>query len=207
MSFLKNKKNIIFDLGNVVVDINLNNCMEAFRKLGYKGEGNFLNTYKQTGIFGDLEIGKIGREEFTTNLRKLLNPEVTDQEIIAAWNAIILDYKAERIEAILELKKTYNLFLLSNTNEIHIDYCGNNVPIAGSLNNLFHKTYYSHEMGKCKPNKDIFEELLTDAGIKAHETVFFDDSPANVAAAKELGIDSYVVEYPDQWMEMLEPIQ
>ncbi len=207
MSFLKDKKNIIFDLGNVVVDINLNNCVEAFKKLGYKGEGNFLNTYKQTGVFGDLEVGKIGREEFTANIKNLLNPEVTDKEIIAAWNAIILDYKAERIEAILELKKTYNVYLLSNTNEIHIDFCGNKVPHVGSLDNLFHKTYYSHEMGKAKPNKDIFEELLEDAGIKANETVFFDDSSANVAAAQELGIDSYVIEYPDQWMEMLETVQ
>ncbi len=207
MSLLKNKKNIIFDLGNVVVDINLNNCVKAFKKLGYKGDGNFLNTYKQTGVFGDLEVGKIGQAEFTANIRKLLKSDVTDEEIITAWNAIILDYKHERIEAILELKKSYNVFLLSNTNKIHIDYCGNKVPLAGSLDNLFHKTYYSHEMGKCKPNKDIFEELLADAGIKANETVFFDDSPANVAAAKELDIDSYIVEYPDQWLEMLETVQ
>ncbi|MCW3807927.1 HAD family hydrolase [Plebeiibacterium marinum] len=203
---LHEKKNIIFDLGNVVVDIDLNITMERFRKLGFKKEGDFLNKYQQIGIFNDFEEGRVSAGEFVEGLKAYMKAGVTDEEIIEAWNVIIGDYKEDRIETILKLKETHGVYLLSNTNELHVEVCENKVPLVGSLNKLFNKTYYSHEMGMSKPNRNIFEALLKDAGIKAEETLFLDDSKANVEAARKLGIESWLVEYPDQWVPRMKAL-
>ncbi|MGQ1787937.1 MULTISPECIES: HAD family hydrolase [unclassified Saccharicrinis] len=200
MTNLESKKNIIFDLGNVVVDIDLNITLERFRKLGFERGGDFIGKYKQSGIFHDFEVGKISADDFVNGIKAHMNPNVSDKDVISAWNAIIGDYKEERITTIIKLKETHNVFLLSNTNELHIEACANRVPIVGTLSNLFDKVYYSYELNMSKPNKDIFEEVLRDANIKAEETLFLDDGLANVQTAKSLGIESWLVEFPDQWV-------
>ena len=206
MTNLRDKKNVIFDLGNVVVDIDLNITIKRFMEFGFKEKGNFLSRYKQSGIFCDFEHGQISVDKFIDGLKELMNPDVSKKEIIDAWNEIILDYTEERIQTILKLKKTHKVYLLSNTNSLHIDICQNRVPIVGSLNNLFDKTYYSHEMNMSKPNANIFEEVLRDANIKAEETLFLDDGPANVEAARRLGIESWLVEFPDQWVSKIQKL-
>ena len=200
MTKLKDKKSIIFDLGNVVVDIDLNITFQRFKELGFYIDEDFLKKYHQTPIFKDFEEGRVTPNEFTAELLQKMKQGVTTEEVIAAWNSLLGDYKEERISTILELRKTHQVYLLSNTNSLHIDSCSNRVPIVGSLDKLFDKIYYSHEMGMSKPNDIIFETVLKDAVLKAEETLYLDDSLANVEAARNLGIESWLVEFPDQWV-------
>ncbi|WP_075590446.1 HAD family hydrolase [Labilibacter marinus] len=200
MTNLRDKKNIIFDLGNVIIDIDLNITYERFRKLGFSEKGDFLSKYKQIGVFCDFEEGKINSEQFIQEIKKRMPDEVSSDEIKDAWNALLLNYKTERIETILKLKETHNIYVLSNTNELHIDSCENSVPIVGNLRNLFHQVYYSYEMNMSKPHENIFTALLEHANIKAEETLFLDDGPANIETAKRLGIESWLIEHPDEWV-------
>ena len=200
MTNLRDKKNIIFDLGNVVIDINLNITFQRFKELGFTVKGDFWDMFRQSSFFKEFEEGTISKEEFIAQILQKMPKNVTYKQVVDAWNALILDYKPERIETILKLRNTHKVYLLSNTNELHIEKCGDNVPLVGSLDKLFDKVYYSHTMKMSKPNENIFAALLSDAGIMASETLFLDDSPANVATAEKLGIESWLVEYPDQWV-------
>ena len=200
MTNLRDKKNIIFDLGNVVIDINLNITFQRFKELGFTIKGDFWDMFRQSSFFKEFEEGTISKEEFIAQILQKMPKNVTYKQVVDAWNALILDYKPERIETILKLRNTHKVYLLSNTNELHIEKCGDNVPLVGSLDKLFDKVYYSHTMKMSKPNENIFAALLSDAGIMASETLFLDDSPANVATAEKLGIESWLVEYPDQWV-------
>jgi len=199
MTNLKEKKNIIFDLGNVVLDIDLNITINRFKDMGFKTDGNFLSKYKQSGVFCDLEEGRISGDEFALALKEEMNDDVTTSQIIEAWNALLLDYDTERIETIIKLRESHKLYILSNTNIFHIEACAYNVPIVGSLDKLFDKAYYSYEMGLSKPHKEIFEALLNDAGIKASETLYLDDSKANIEAAEALGIESWWITDSKAW--------
>ena len=203
MTNLKGIKNIIFDLGNVVLDIDLNLTYKAFHALGYMQGVEFLNKYKQEGAFGDIERGIISKEEFTKVILADCKDGASAQQVVDAWCALILNYKKERIACILALNKQYRTFLLSNTNSIHIENCGHIVPIVGSLDQLFEKVYYSHEVQMRKPNADIYQHVLKDANIIAEETLFLDDSLANVEAAQALGIKSWHIEDADSWVEAL----
>ncbi len=203
MTNLKEKKNIIFDLGNVVVDIDLNITIEGFRKLGFNENENFIGKYSQKGFFYDLEVGRISVEDFINKVKQHIPHDVTSEQVMDCWKGMILDYHQDRIETILRLKQTHQVFLLSNTNRIHIDACKDRVPLVGSLDKLFDKLYYSYEMGMSKPNAIIFNTVLEDANIKAEETLFLDDGALNVETARSLGIESWLVEYPDQWVSKI----
>jgi len=203
MTNLNNKKNIIFDLGNVVLDIDLNITIERFKKLGFPKGENFIGKYRQNGIFHDYEVGKISTIEFIEGIKQQIPTKIKDEEIIEAWNALMGGYTEERIKTILKLKETHKVFLLSNTNALHVECVKDKVPIVGSLDNLFDKTYYSHQMHMSKPSNDIFNQVLIDADIKAEETIFLDDGLANVEAARKLGIESWLIEYPDQWVSKM----
>jgi putative hydrolase of the HAD superfamily len=198
---LKGKSTIIFDLGNVLLDINLDRTLTRFKQLGIAEQDSLISRYKQSGIFCDLEDGKISKFEFAQQIRKQHNLSIKDEVIFEAWSALLGSYKEERIEMILKLKQNFRVLLLSNTNEIHIKACGYNVPIVGSLNNLFHQVYYSYKLGVSKPHKEIFEILLKKENIKPSEALFLDDSIDNIKAAEKLGIDSWWVEHPDDWVQ------
>ncbi len=200
MTNLNEKKSVIFDLGNVVVDIDLKITFQRFKELGFYIDENFLKKYHQTPIFKDFEEGRVSSHEFTSELLQKMKQGVTKEEVIDAWNSLLGDYKDERISTIIKLRQTHQVYLLSNTNSLHIESCSNRVPIVGSLDKLFDKIYYSHEMGMSKPSDAIFKRVLEDANIKAEETLYLDDSLANVEAARKVGIESWLVEYPDQWV-------
>ncbi len=196
-------KNIIFDLGNVVLDIDLNITIQRFKDMGWNGDANFLDKYHQKQFFGDYEQGLISTELFLSNIKEHTRENTTDEQIKNAWNALLLNYKTERIQCIIELKQNYRVFLLSNTNQLHIDACSCNVPLVGTLSELFNKTYYSFEMNMRKPDANIYEAVLKDSNLKAEETLFLDDSLLNVNAAKSLGIESWLVDNSDLWVQRI----
>jgi len=183
-------QNIIFDLGGVILNINPQLTVDAFRNLGWR---DFYEENNQTNgkeLFYSLESGNSSPEVFRNNVRKMTDLQRNDGEIDEAWTAMILDIPADRIRYLETLKKSYRLFLLSNTNEIHrIKFHREfEADFGYSFYELFERNFYSHEMGMRKPNPQIYIQALTEAGLEPEETLFIDDMEENIEAAKTTGM-------------------
>ena len=187
-------KNIIFDLGGVLLDIDTTKTNEAFAKLGVPGFNNNYSLQKADSLFDDLEKGKTTEASFYEGIRKISGLSLPDSDIRIAWNALLLSFREESLECLARLKDKYNLFLLSNTNSIHYKTFHQNFIVQTGRKNFddyFAKAYYSHLIGLRKPDKEIYSYALQDAGIRAEETLFVDDLLKNVEAASTLGIKTY----------------
>ena len=190
-----NIKNIIFDFGAVIYDIDADRTIEAFKALHitkFDSFQTFLLSHTNENLFIDIETGKISPKEFRDAIRSWSDTNVTDKVIDLAWNAMLVGFVKERLDLLCELKSKYRTFLLSNTNIIHWEYFSKQLQAFGfsGLHELFEKDYYSHELGMRKPDMKIFKYVLTNSNIKAHETLFLDDNQMNIEAAKMLGIPS-----------------
>lgn len=186
-------KNIVFDFGGVLVDISREQAVRRFQEIGVKNADNILGIYKQEGIFLALEEGKLSREDFYKELRKLTGENMTDEEIDYAWLGFMLPVQQERIDFLTKLKKKYRLFLLSNTNPIIMSWANSpGFTSAGKpLEDYFDKLYFSYQLGVIKPEKLIFEKMIQDSGINPSETLFIDDGKANVDMGASLGFKTY----------------
>lgn len=190
-------KNIIFDLGGVIINIDYKLTSEAFFKHGAFNFDKVYSQSQQDSLFNDYETGKISSEEFRKILQSKLDISISDTQFDDAWNAMLLDLPIKRLEFIMELKQTYNVFLLSNTNEIHLkkvfEICQEENGF-GTFNNSFDKEYYSHIIGMRKPNIDSFLHVLNNNNIVADETLFVDDSLQHIIGAKSLGIHTIYID-------------
>jgi len=185
-------KNIVFDLGGVLVGLNRGACEEAFRRIGFNDFGKILNEYVQGGFFLEYEKGEISTEEFMDIVRSYIDPQiresVTDLQILGAMGAFLEDIPGYKLDYLIELKKRYRLFMLSNTNPIAIEivrplFLTKGIP----LESYFDKLFLSYQMKLAKPDDVIFEKVIESAVICASETLFVDDSPLNIETAKRLG--------------------
>lgn len=191
---LKGVKNIIFDLGGVILNLDYHKTENAFKKLGISNFDEIYSQAKQTNLFNHLETGIIGEEEFCSELNRLTNSNYTNTEIIKCWNAMLLDLPSARIELIKKLKDKYRLFLLSNTNEIHLKSFSKTIDINFSsdlFSELFENHYYSHILGMRKPHPETFTKVLELNNLKASETFFIDDSIQHIEGAKKAGLKTY----------------
>ncbi len=196
MKQFSNITTLIFDMGGVLVNLDLNRCILNFKKLGLENFEQLMGHFGQKGFFLEFEKGKISIEQFRNEIRKLTKQSLTDAQIDHAWSSFLLDIPYQKLEMLLELKKSFRLLLLSNTNPLHIEFT---VPIefakvGKSISEIFDKCYFSYEMGMAKPDAEIFEAVLTDAGISANECLFLDDGPKNIDQANKLGIQTYLVD-------------
>ncbi|MFC5271986.1 HAD family hydrolase [Adhaeribacter terreus] len=184
-------KNIIFDLGGVIINIDYQKTIDAFKKLSKANATIEFNQQAQSALFDELETGRISNEAFREKVREYYQLDATDEQIDDAWNALLLDIPAERIALLRKLHKNHKLFLLSNTNAIHliafnkIVQDNHDMP---ALDELFDKCYYSHLVDDRKPNASIFERILQENDLKKEETLFVDDSIQHIEAADKLGI-------------------
>ncbi len=183
-------KNLIFDLGNVLYDIDFTKMYNAFDKLGIPNFENHFTLNKSDQIFFDLEKGLITDQEFCSGFNALYKLDLTNDQIVAAWNALLVGYRKESIDWVKEHNSIYPTFLYSNTNQIHYDHF---IPqftreIGGNFENLFKTPYYSHKMGQRKPDPASFQHILDKEGLKAEETLFIDDNEPNVIAAASIGL-------------------
>jgi putative hydrolase of the HAD superfamily len=183
-------KNIIFDFGGVILNIDYQKSVDAFKEIGL---GNFEKSYSkaaQINLFNELECGLISPEEFRKGLRIVSGKNFSNVEIDYAWNKIILDLPENRVNLMNELKSRYRTFLLSNTNKIHYDLYITKLQKYGYLdfNKIFEKAYFSHEMKMRKPDNETFEFVLQEHLLIPKETLFIDDSIQHIDAAKKLGI-------------------
>jgi HAD superfamily hydrolase (TIGR01509 family) len=186
---MKKCKAIIFDLGAVILNINYQNTIDEFTKLGVKNASTFYSKKVQTNLFNQIETGMISSNKFLKALQKETK-NANIKQVEQAWNAMLLDLPEERLQLIKKLKKNHTIYLLSNTNAIHIDafkkQLGNKKWL--SFCELFDKMYLSHELGLRKPDVKIFEYILKEQKLKAEEVFFIDDSPQHIASAKKIGI-------------------
>lgn len=194
---LKNINNIIFDLGGVLLNLDISRTEQAFRKLGMPDLRVIYSQAKQSGLFDDFETGRISSAEFRKEMRKWLHASVTDEQINGAWNAMLLDLPVQRLQLLDELKKQFNLFLLSNTNEIHMaayaKYLQNAYGFA-DLSHIFVKEYLSYKIKMRKPHAEVFELVIKENELKEEETLFIDDTLHHIEGAQRLGIKSLWLE-------------
>jgi len=194
-------KNIIFDYGNVIFMLDFLKSQKAWEEIGINNSNEFYGHRVQDPIFTAFEDGSATAGEFREYIRqKIGNPKLTDAQIDNAWNGLLVGIPAGNHELLLDLKPKYRTFLLSNINPIHydyiMDYLDKEFGYKGN-EHLFEKVYYSHLVGKRKPNAEIFEQVLNENYLDPTETLFIDDSPQHIATAAKLGINTYLMTSPD----------
>ena len=202
MELLKGIKNIIFDLGGVVINLDYKISIEEFKKLGIK---DFDVFFAKNSVLDKWDRGRITVNEFLAEIKKHLPDSVTNEQIINAWNAMLLDLPKERAELLKKLRKKYRTFLLSNTNELHLEYHFKYLQDFYGVNDLspfFEKLYFSNIIGMRKPDAEVYEFVLSDSGLKPEQTLFIDDHLQNVESAIRCGIKSYYLQYPSTIMDI-----
>jgi putative hydrolase of the HAD superfamily len=198
-------KNIIFDLGNVLLDIDYNKTIDAFEQLGFE---NFRKAYapeKMGPLFEDIETGKISEEEIYVAIKSLSKTPISTEQIKHAWNALLLDFRIESLEYLKKLSSRFKIYLLSNTNSIHLTAFNEILEREGqnhTLDSYFTKAYYSNIIGFRKPYPECYLYVLKDAGIKAADTLFIDDLPINITGAKAVGLQTHLL-LPNERIENL----
>jgi len=189
-------KNIIFDFGGVIINIDFLRSINAFIGLGAENFDEIYSKTAQSQLFDLLDTGQITPEEFCNTLKKLLPQHITTQQIIDAWNAIIIDIPENHIRLLEQVRKNYKIYLLSNTNLIHYRvYTADLEKRYGykNLSQLFDKVYLSHKVMMRKPDIEFYELVLDENDLKPQETVFIDDSEQNLPPARELGINTILL--------------
>jgi epoxide hydrolase-like predicted phosphatase len=195
---------LIFDIGNVIIDVDEAAPMREFQKLTGRDFSQGLKA-DEDKLVKAYESGQITTEEFRENLRTLLHLTLTDQQIDDAWNSILKAYPLEKFHLLKELKQRYKTLALSNTNAMHVrKFNQATLTLFGDeFASYFHRVYYSHELHLLKPGKKIYEIVLQKENLIPDETFFVDDKMANVEAAKSVGIQAYQLTHPDKLFGLL----
>ncbi|MHA4896153.1 HAD family hydrolase [Pedobacter sp. PWIIR3] len=191
-------KNIIFDYGNVIFEIDFKKAQTALAQLGIPNIESFFGHKGHDELFSKLEIGSISPAEFRTGIRKAAsNESLSDEQIDAAWNSIFVGVPPSAHDTLLEAKAKYRTFLLSNTNEIHYnfftDYLLKEYQLKGN-EDLFEKVYYSQQMLMRKPNVEIFQKVIDENNLNPEETLFIDDSPQHLVGAAKVGLHTLLMD-------------
>lgn len=186
-------KNIIFDFGNVLLNINPELTSGAFRKLGIKDETDFFGGRGSLELMQRFERGFATPDEFRQSIAASMKTIVTHAQIDEAWNALLLDFPPERVELVKKLGQTHRLFLLSNSNQIHYEVFTSDFQktYGYPLEFLFEKMWFSHQVGLSKPDAAIFEFVLKDKMLDPKETLFIDDTLMHVEAGRKTGIQAW----------------
>ncbi len=187
-------KNLMFDLGGVLLNIDYNKTANAFKALGVKHFDELYSQFGANHLFESLETGIISEEDFYTTMQQYCEAGTSVQQIQTAWNEMLLDFRIDSLQYLDGLKEKYDVYLLSNTNSIHhaafIKLLQQETK-QQSLDYYFIKAYYSHEIFQRKPYPITYKFVLEDAKINAEETLFIDDSINNIEGAKEAGLQVY----------------
>ena len=195
-------KLILFDLGGVIYTSNRNESVKRFAALGLKNADSRLSAYTQTGIFGDLEEGKITDIEFLEALEKDTGKEISWNDCRHAWLGYAADLPERNIKLLETLcKQGYRLALASNTIEFMMSWtCSNEFDGKGnSIKHYMDELYVSYKIGALKPSRRFFEFILDKENVKPEETLFIDDGPKNVEAAKSIGINTIQAINGEDW--------
>ena len=193
---MKNIEAVIFDLGGVILNIDYNLTRAAFEKAGVH---NFDEMYSQSNaddLFSKLETGTISEENFYEQIVKRTAIDISPDLIKKSWNAMLLTFREESLDFLEKIKDKYRLFLLSNTNHIHLKELKNifnKKNRRNSFESYFEKAYYSCDINLRKPDVEIFEWILKENNLAAEKTIFIDDSVQNIEAAKQAGLQTILL--------------
>lgn len=194
---------LLFDFGGVLVDLDRSRTIEAFERLGFDIEP-YLGAYRQAGPFSLLEQGAITIHEFCNRLRELgVRPEVSDEEIVAAWASFLTGVPAERLELLLKIRQNYSVNLLSNTNEIHWHQATDEFFRYRGLTvtDFFDQVFLSCELHLEKPAPELYRRCVEQLGVRAEEVIFFDDSEVNCQAARDCGLQALLAPAGSEWFK------
>ena len=194
-------KNLIFDLGGVILDLSVDHTLSAFAELSKLPKEKVHELYLSAPGFLEYEKGLMDDDRFRDYVRATYALSASDQAIDDAWNAMLRGIPPLKLELLKKLQGEFRVFLLSNTNAIHVHHINESMLPANagerSLDNYFHKAYYSHKMGKRKPDAEIFEQVLDENHLVPEQTLFLDDYAVNIEGAKSLGIKTVHVTSPN----------
>ena len=193
---------ILFDLGGVVITIDQDQAVKRFKEIGLKDAEKRLDPYTQSGIFGDLEAGAISAEQFRVELSNLVGRELTFQECRYAWTGYCKEVPQRNLETLLKLREQgYRIVLLSNTNPYMMDWAlSNDFDGDGhSLKYYFDELYMSFQVKLMKPNDLFYRHVLRKEKLFPQECLFVDDGPRNVAAASQMGIQTFCPKNGTDW--------
>lgn len=201
-------KHIIFDLGGVILNIDYMATENAFIELGVTNFRELYSQFHANALFEDLEIGAISNDDFLQELKREAPEHVTEQQIVTAWNAMLLDFPVARLQLLQQLQNYYDTFLLSNTNAIHLEAFNAKLMQTRSLPSLdifFNKSYYSHRIGYRKPEKEAYQLILDENNLDPAATLFIDDTLPNITAAQALGIQTIHLQAPQTILDIFRP--
>jgi FMN phosphatase YigB (HAD superfamily) len=194
---MQNIKNVIFDYGNVIFEIDFKKAQDALQQLGIQDIENFFAHKGHNSLFDDFETATITPDQFREGIRLAAkNNDLTNQEIDAAWNSLLIGVAPTIHDVLLKVKEKYRTFLLSNSNEIHYDYIVDYLKKEHALeaiDNLFEKAYFSQHMYLRKPHVEIFNQVIKENNLKPEETLFIDDSPQHLEGAKKAGLHTLLM--------------
>lgn len=202
-------KAVVFDFGNVIINIDPERSFQAFAELTFKSPARVKALFAEAEIFPKYESGFYSDDEFRDVVRQTLSYPLNDQEIDEAWNALLLDVPEKRLAYLENLRFSYPIYLLSNTNGIHVEKCHQYFRINHNVQDfrkLFNQTFFSYETGLWKPDYRIYRKVLDEIGLNAGEVLFLDDNQDNVDSARDLGMKTIKINPPESFTDILDKI-
>lgn len=201
---------LIFDLGNVIIDIDYQKALQLIKEEVSTGFHDKVHEFYLTDFHKDYEVGRINSDQFREEVRGYFQRDWSDEKVDELWNSLLLKIPVERLELISKLREKFQVGVLSNTNPIHIHAVNRILQNDHNLENfdpIFDWVFLSHEMGLAKPSPEIYEKLLVDLGTSGDRVIFFDDLLANVEGAKEVGIQAVHVTGPEVIFDYFKNVQ
>lgn len=198
-------KNLIFDFGGVLIDADLEGAIRNFQSLGMENIADYLNLYRQNGLFLDLEDGSKNRSEFNDAFRAATGTQVSDEAIESAWLSIVERVDEDKLRYLEELRKRYKLYLLSNINPHVYDWADSPAftSYGKPLSAYFDRPFASYRLKMTKPSPEIFQYVIDQTGLKPEETLFVDDGTRNVETARSMGFHVYQPKNREDWRNHL----
>ena len=184
-------RNIIFDLGGVLYNIDYHATLDAFKNMGIRDFDRLFNQAAQNDLFDRFDRGAVSPEGFRAEIRSLTGLDLSDQQIDDAWNAMLLDFPPHRIDLLEGLRSHYRLFLLSNTNAINFPVFQKHMKENFGFEDIdpfFEKTYLSYRIGHRKPEREAYELILRENELVGEQTLFVDDTLQHVEGARRAGL-------------------
>lgn len=197
-------KNIIFDWGGVLIHLDRQRCTDTFAQYGVEVGDELTNPYGHRRDLMNFELGLMSVDEFHDTVRRIYGVQLTDEQIDHAWNALLVGIPTYKLDTLLELRKHYRLFLLSNTNAVHWKEGRKQFEYKGlQMEDYFDQIFLSHEIHELKPSPEAFRKVAEMAGIKPEETLFVDDLEASCKSAEALGFHTYCPVANTDWRDEL----
>lgn len=210
--FATDIRNLIFDFGGVLLDIDIQRTITAFQKLGLTDLHHEEIHPQNRGIFLELELGQLTTAEFVAQLQQCVpsgQRKPSAEELLVAWNALLLDYDWRRFELLDALRQSgYRLFLLSNTNQPHrecfVERFNRENPAGRTFESYFEECFYSDAMHLRKPDEAIYRAVLEQAGLEPGQTLFIDDNRPNTEGAERVGMRTVHLASPRTVLDLFE---